>query len=139
MKFHVFCAGLAALALPLAATGQTPAYQDVERVVHQVTAPADLPGDPFGIAASDLPLDPDYRLGVLGNGMRYIIRPNATPAAQGMVYLWVNAGSLGEEPDQAGYAHFLEHMAFNGSTNVPEGEMIRLLEREGLADRKSVV
>ncbi|MCL6250703.1 insulinase family protein [Altererythrobacter sp. KTW20L] len=133
MKFHVFCAGLAALALPLAATAQAPEYQDVERVVHHVTAPDGLPGDPFGIAASDLPLDPDYRLGVLDNGMRYIIRPNGTPAAQGMVYLWVNAGSLGEEPDQAGYAHFLEHMAFNGSTNVPEGEMIRLLEREGLA------
>ncbi len=130
MKFHVFAAACAALALPFAVNAQAPEYQDVERVVHQVTAPMD---DVWPFAASDLPVDPQYRFGVLDNGMRYIIRPNATPAAQGMVYLWVNAGSLGEEPDQAGFAHFLEHMAFNGSTNVPEGEMIRLLEREGLA------
>lgn len=125
MKFRIFLALSAAIALPLAAQAQAPEYQEA-------SADAAAP-DPFGIAASDLPLDPDYRLGVLGNGMRYVIRPNATPQGQGMVYLWVNAGSLGEEPDQAGYAHFLEHMAFNGSTNVPEGEMIRLLEREGLA------
>ena len=87
----------------------------------------------FGIADTDLPIDPDYRLGVLDNGMRYIIRPNGTPEGQGMVYLWVNAGSLGEEADQAGFAHYVEHMAFNGSTNIPEGEMVALLEREGLA------
>ncbi len=122
---------LAALALPFAAyapvSAQAPEYQQPE----SVTAPADA--DPFGISASDLPVDPEYRMGVLANGMRYIIRPNGTPAAQGMVYLWINAGSLGEEPDQAGYAHFIEHMAFNGSTRVPEGEMVRLLEREGLA------
>lgn len=133
MTLRAFCVGLAALALPLSAFAQAPEYQNPESVVHHVTMPEGVPDDPFGIAGSDLPLDPSYRIGVLPNGMRYIIRSNATPAAQGMVYLWVNAGSLGEEPDQAGYAHFLEHMAFNGSANVPEGEMIRLLEREGLA------
>lgn len=118
------------LALPATARAQAPEYQQPESVIHPITAPA---ADPFGIAASDLPVDPEYRLGVLDNGLRYIIRPNGTPAAQGMAYLWINAGSLGEAPDQAGYAHFIEHMAFNGSTHVPEGEMIRLLEREGLA------
>ncbi len=127
---------LCAAALPLTVSApvlaQSPDYQHPERVVHEITAPEGIV-DPFGIAASDLPLDPDYRLGVLGNGMRYVIRPNGTPEGQGMVYLWINAGSLGEEPDQAGYAHFVEHMAFNGTTNVPEGEMIPLLEREGLA------
>ncbi len=132
MHFQRFCVALAALALPFAVHApvwaQAPEYQDLESVVHEVTAP-----DPWPFAASDLAPDPEYRVGVLPNGMRYIIRPNATPAAQGMVYLWINAGSLGEEPDQAGYAHFIEHMAFNGSTRVPEGEMVRLLEREGLA------
>ena len=118
-----------ALNLPLAAIAQTVPAAPAQAAV----AAPDLPGDPFDIAASDLPFDSAYRVGVLDNGMRYVIRPNATPAGQGMVYLWVNAGSLGEEPDQAGYAHFLEHMAFNGSTNVPEGEMVHLLEREGLA------
>ena len=127
MKFRIFLALSAAIAFPLAAQAQAPEYREAAAAADAVVA------DPFGLAASDLPLDPDYRLGVLDNGMRYVIRPNGTPQGQGMVYLWVNAGSLGEEPDQAGYAHFLEHMAFNGSTNVPEGEMIRLLEREGLA------
>ena len=65
--------------------------------------------------------------------MRYIIRPNATPAGTGMVQLWIDAGSVAETDDQQGYAHFIEHMAFNGSTHVPEGDMVKLLEREGLA------
>src|SRR5687768_15023585 len=82
---------------------------------------------------SDLPADPSYRFGRLPNGMRYIIRPNGTPAGQGMVQFWVDAGSVAESEEERGYAHFIEHMAFNGSTRVPEGEMIRLLEREGLA------
>jgi len=82
---------------------------------------------------SDLPPDPAYRFGRLDNGMRYIIRPNGTPAGQGMVQFWVDAGSVAETEEERGYAHFIEHMAFNGSTRVPEGEMIKLLEREGLA------
>jgi zinc protease len=82
---------------------------------------------------SDLPPDPAYRFGRLENGMRYIIRPNATPKGTGVVQFWVDAGSIAETDDELGYAHFIEHMAFNGSTNVPEGEMVRLLAREGLA------
>jgi zinc protease len=84
-------------------------------------------------ARSDLPLDPTFRFGVLPNGMRYIVRANATPAGQGMVQMYVHQGSLAERDDEAGWAHFIEHMAFNGSAHVPEGEMVKLLEREGLA------
>ena len=82
---------------------------------------------------SDLPPDPAYRFGRLDNGMRYIIRPNATPKGTGIVQFWVDAGAVAETDEERGYAHFIEHMAFNGSTRVPEGEMVRLLEREGLA------
>ncbi|MEO6387737.1 MAG: insulinase family protein [Croceibacterium sp.] len=84
-------------------------------------------------AKSDLPPDPAYRFGRLENGMRYIIRPNGTPAGQASVQFWVDAGSTAETEDERGYAHFIEHMAFNGSTHVPEGDMVKLLEREGLA------
>jgi zinc protease len=84
-------------------------------------------------AKSDLPPDPAYRFGRLDNGMRYIVRPNATPKGTGMVQFWIDAGSIAETDEERGYAHFIEHMAFNGSTHVPEGEMVKLLEREGLA------
>ena len=97
-------------------------------------APAVAAPEPvWAFEDSDLPLDPAYRFGTLDNGLRYIIRPNATPAGQGMVQLWIDAGSVSERDDERGYAHFIEHMAFNGSTRVPEGEMVKLLEREGLA------
>ncbi|MEE4450427.1 insulinase family protein [Novosphingobium resinovorum] len=82
---------------------------------------------------SDLPVDPDFRFGRLPSGMRYVIRRNATPAGTAMVRLDVEVGSLDESPSEQGFAHFLEHMAFNGSQRVPEGQMVPLLEREGLA------
>ncbi|MEM1051434.1 MAG: insulinase family protein [Pseudomonadota bacterium] len=82
---------------------------------------------------SDLPVDPGYVFGELPNGMRYILRENATPEGTAVVRMRIGSGSLAEEENERGLAHFLEHMAFNGSTNIPEGEMIPLLEREGLA------
>ncbi|MEO6040600.1 MAG: insulinase family protein [Croceibacterium sp.] len=96
------------------------------------TAPVD-PRHEWPFARSDLPADPGYRFGRLANGMRYVIRANATPKGTGMVQLWVDDGSIAETDAERGYAHFIEHMAFNGTTHVPEGEMVRLLEREGLA------
>jgi len=82
---------------------------------------------------SDVAVDPSWRFGVLPNGMRYAIRKNATPPGQASLRMWFDAGSMMEADDQQGLAHFLEHMAFNGSKNVPEGEMIKILERHGLA------
>ena len=83
-------------------------------------------------ASSDLPADPDVRFGSLPNGMRYAIRRNATPPGEASLRLRIDAGSLNEADDQRGLAHFLEHMVLNGTTNVPEGEFIRRLERHGL-------
>jgi zinc protease len=82
---------------------------------------------------SDVRPDPGFRFGRLTNGMRYIIRRNATPAGTALVRLDVAVGSLDERKSERGYAHFVEHMAFNGSTRIAEGEMVRLLERNGLA------
>ncbi len=65
--------------------------------------------------------------------MRYVVRHNATPEGTALVRMEIAAGSLDELDDELGFAHFVEHMAFNGSANVPEGEMVRLLERDGLA------
>lgn len=87
----------------------------------------------WAFEASDVPLDEGYRFGRLGNGMRFVIRQNATPKGTALVRMQVGAGSLDESDDERGFAHFVEHMAFNGSTQVPEGEMVKLLERDGLA------
>lgn len=108
-------------------------------------AGCDRPGDPepdlraafeaadFAHEVSDIPADPGVRYGVLENGMRYAIMPNATPSNTAAVRLVLNVGSLAEADDQRGLAHFIEHMAFKGSTHVPRNEMVRLLERYGLA------
>ena len=84
-------------------------------------------------AVSDIKPDPQVRFGQLPNGMRYAIMHNATPAHQTSLRLRIASGSLEETEDERGLAHFLEHMAFKGSKNVPEGEMVKLLERHGLA------
>ena len=84
-------------------------------------------------AVSDVAPDPRVRFGVLENGLRYAIQKNATPPGQAALRLWFDAGSLNETDEQQGLANFLEHMAFNGSKNVPEGEMIKILERHGLS------
>ncbi|CAN5720851.1 insulinase family protein [soil metagenome] len=84
-------------------------------------------------ARSDVPADPEIRFGALPNGMRYALRKQSIPAGQAALRLRFDAGSLQETDAQAGLAHFLEHMAFNGSKNVPEGDMVKILERLGLA------
>ena len=95
--------------------------------------PAPAPAaHPWAQAGSDLPPDPDVRYGMLPNGMRYALRRNATPPHQVSLRLRIDAGSLEERDDQRGLAHFIEHMAFNGSTHVPEGEFVHRLERLGL-------
>jgi zinc protease len=97
-------------------------------------APAVLKPGEWPQAHSDLKADPAIRFGALPNGMRYAIMKNATPPGQVSMRLRFDVGSLMERDDQQGLAHFLEHMAFNGSTNVPtRGEMVKDLERLGLA------
>lgn len=91
------------------------------------------PKPTWAFERSDVPVDPGYRFGKLANGMRYVVRANGTPKGTGLVRLEMEVGSLDESDAERGFAHFVEHMAFNGSTHVPEGEMVRLLERAGLA------
>lgn len=91
------------------------------------------PSDPWAHGASDIPADANVRFGVLPNGMQYAVLRNATPAGQASFRLRIDAGSLMENEDQLGLAHFMEHMAFNGTTNIPENDLLRILERLGLA------
>ena len=79
-----------------------------------------------------LPLDPEVRVGVLDNGMTYFIRHNEKPKGQASFYIYHDVGAIQEEDDQQGLAHFLEHMAFNGSKNLPGKQMIEKLETIGV-------
>jgi zinc protease len=65
--------------------------------------------------------------------VRYILRHNETPKGEVIVRMRFDVGSLDEGEKERGFAHFVEHMAFQGSTHVAQGEMVRLLERKGLA------
>lgn len=79
-----------------------------------------------------LPVDPDVATGQFENGLQYMIRRNALPAGRAELRLVVNVGSLVEDNDQLGLAHFVEHMAFNGTKNFPKLETVRFLESIGM-------
>lgn len=76
--------------------------------------------------------DPAVLFGTLPNGLRYAIMHNNTPSDGVAMRMRIGSGSIEESADQQGLAHFLEHMAFRGSTNVADGEVVKMLERQGL-------
>ena len=89
--------------------------------------------EPWNAETSNLEPDRSIIYGRLPNGLRYAIRPNERPQNQVLVRLAFDFGSAAEADNEQGLAHFIEHMAFNGTTNVPEGEMVKMLERLGLS------
>ena len=80
-----------------------------------------------------LPADPNVHVGKLPNGITYYLRHNEEPKDRASFFIIRNAGALLENDDQDGLAHFLEHMAFNGSKNFPGNSMISTLERHGVS------
>ena len=87
---------------------------------------------PFPQAESDLKADPAAHFGTLPNGLRYVVMPNHEPKARASLRLLVLAGSFDETEAQRGLAHYLEHMAFNGSTHYPPGTLVEKLQRLGM-------
>jgi zinc protease len=79
-----------------------------------------------------LPIDPGVKIGKLDNGLVYYIRYNKKPEKRVEVRLAVNAGSILENDDQQGLAHFMEHMNFNGTKNFPHNELIDFLQKTGV-------
>jgi zinc protease len=79
-----------------------------------------------------LPLDTAIRVGKLPNGFTYIIRRNTEPAKRVQLYLVNKIGSIQEEDNQRGLAHFMEHMSFNGTTHYPKNELVHYLEKSGV-------
>ena len=120
----MLAAGSAAVVLLAGAS----AHSDTRAAAKPALAP-----NQWAQEASDLKPDPNIRFGKLPNGMTYALMRNQTPTGQASFRLRIAAGSMMETDAQQGLAHFLEHMAFNGSTHVPTGEMVKILERHGLA------
>ena len=79
-----------------------------------------------------IPADENIRVGKLDNGLTYYIRHNAKPEGMGNFYIVHDVGAIQEDDNQQGLAHFLEHMAFNGTKNFPEKSMIEYLESVGI-------
>lgn len=87
----------------------------------------------WDIASTDFPADPDITFGRLPNGMRYALMRNANPKGETAIRFTVGVGSREETDEENGAAHFVEHMAFNGSQGIPEGQLLPMLERLGLS------
>lgn len=90
------------------------------------------PGEPQDVSDSRLPVDPQVSVGRLPNGLTYYIRENDEPRDRAFLRLAVNAGSILEDESQLGLAHFLEHMAFNGTESYSGNEIIAFLETLGM-------
>ena len=80
---------------------------------------------------NSVPMDPSVRIGTLSNGLTYYIKANQKPENRAELRLALKAGSMQEDDDQQGLAHFIEHMAFNGTKNFSKHELVDYLESVG--------
>ncbi len=86
----------------------------------------------YGQENTPLPIHPDVKIGQLDNGLTYYIQTNRKPEQRVELRLGIKAGSLQEQDHQRGLAHFVEHMAFNGTTHFEKNELIDYLESTGM-------
>lgn len=95
-------------------------------------APVFLPAQEFPHEGSDLTVDPAIKWGRLENGLRYAILRNAEPRGRVSARLTIKVGSVYENENQQGLAHFLEHMAFNGSKHFPAANIVEFFQKLGM-------
>ena len=108
-------------------------YPIVFAAIFFVSCQAQSKSEYFTHDSSDLTVEEGVEYGRLPNGVGFAVMANETPSNTATLLMRIDTGSLNEADDELGLAHFLEHMAFNGSKNIPEGEMIKRLEKFGLA------
>ncbi|WP_163710041.1 insulinase family protein [Mangrovibacterium lignilyticum] len=89
-------------------------------------------GQQFTDLSQEVPFDSSIRRGVLPNGLSYYIKHNENPKGAASFYIYQNVGASLETDEQDGLAHFLEHMAFNGTTTFPGKSMLDMLEKNGV-------
>ena len=83
-------------------------------------------------AAEPLPSDPANITGQLENGMKYIVRKHSVPPGRAVMWIHLDTGSTNESDKQRGIAHYLEHMAFNGSANFKPGTLVPFFQSMGM-------
>ncbi len=104
-----------------------------------LAAQDDIEKKVLSLSAEDpIPMDPEVEVGSFSNGLRYYIRYNKKPEKRALLWLVIDAGSVLEDDDQQGLAHFTEHMAFNGTENFPKQDLIDYMESIGMAFGSSV-
>ncbi len=87
---------------------------------------------PAPAKAQEMPVDQQITMGKFANGLRYYIRANQKPEKRAELRLVIKAGSILEDDDQQGLAHFVEHMAFNGTQHFPKNELFSFIESLGM-------
>jgi len=87
---------------------------------------------------AELPMDPNVRTGKLDNGLTYYVRHNEEPKDRASFYIVQNVGAILENDSQNGLAHFLEHMAFNGTKHFPGKGVLNYLEKYGIAFGRNI-
>src|SRR5882672_9806373 len=125
-------AALAAAVLTLAAFACGPSAPSVTTPARPV---ASTPAKPPVATAADEPMPLDKRLtkGKLESGLTYYVLPHKKPEHRAQIWLAVNAGSVLEDDDQRGLAHFVEHMGFNGTMRFPKQALVDMLEKSGVS------
>jgi len=129
-RMHYLRLRLAASCLVVALfAGAAPAALAQAPVTGRETTAASVASYPL---SQQMPVDPEVLVGALPNGLRYYVRANGKPAHQAELRLVVKAGSVLEDDDQQGVAHFVEHMLFEGTRNFPRQGIIQFLSALGL-------
>ncbi|HJY29803.1 MAG TPA: insulinase family protein [Pyrinomonadaceae bacterium] len=122
MKTHVYTKTISLLmALLLSLVPVISAQQQTSRSI-----------DGSAVLTQPMPVDPEITMGQFKNGLRYYIRTTKKPEKRAELRLVVKAGSILEDDDQLGLAHFVEHMAFNGTKNFPKHELLAFIESLGM-------
>src|SRR6266436_10412626 len=114
---------------PKSDTVPAPPITDTTPTTTGDAKPAERKMDPDRVP---LPLWPEVKKGTLSNGLTYYILKHGKPEKRVMMWLAVNAGSVDEDEDQRGLAHYDEHMAFNGTKRFPKDHLVNYLQSIGM-------
>ena len=99
--------------------------------------PALPPHSQTAALTATIPVDPLITVKTLPNGLRYYVRANRVPAGRAELRLVVKAGSVLEDDDQRGLAHFVEHMSFNGTRHFPKQDITAFMQALGMRFRRA--